>query len=147
MAISDTPYFSLIKNRLSFLNDRQKVLSNNVANSTTPRFTPQDLDEKSFKNSVAKLMPQSDGSIYSAQVAPVTLSATQSGHIVNNDGISSSSSKVVKAPDSETTLDGNSVVLEEQMIKVADTRQNYDLAVGLYEKGMQLMKLAAKKPS
>jgi flagellar basal-body rod protein FlgB len=44
------------------------------------------------------------------------------------------------------TLDGNAVVLEEQMIKVADTRMNYDAALGLYQKGLQLMRLAARRP-
>jgi flagellar basal-body rod protein FlgB len=43
-------------------------------------------------------------------------------------------------------LDGNAVVLEEQMIKVADTRMNYDAALGLYQKGLQLMRLASRKP-
>ena len=31
--------------------------------------------------------------------------------------------------------------------ELADTRMNYDIALTLYQKGMQLMRLAAKKPS
>jgi hypothetical protein len=29
---------------------------------------------------------------------------------------------------------------------VADTRMNYDAALGLYQKGLQLMRLASRKP-
>ncbi len=51
-----------------------------------------------------------------------------------------------KTPDSETTLDGNSVVVEEQMLKMAESRMAYDAAIGLYTKSMQMLRMAAKKP-
>ena len=46
----------------------------------------------------------------------------------------------------ETTLDGNSVVLEEEMMKMSDTRMNYDAAVSFYQKSLDLLRTAAKKP-
>lgn len=146
MAISDAPYFAMLKNRLTFLNDRQKILADNVANASTPKFVPKDLDEKAFNQSFSRSFSTSGiGSAGVGNVAPVTLMATQSGHI-NGPSSESSVARTIKSPDSETTLDGNSVVLEEQMIKVADTRMNYDIAIGLYQKGLQLMRLAAKRP-
>jgi flagellar basal-body rod protein FlgB len=59
---------------------------------------------------------------------------------------SSSSYAVVKTPDSETTLDGNQVVLEEQMMKMNEARMNYDAAIGFYQKSMNLMRMAARAP-
>ena len=50
------------------------------------------------------------------------------------------------APDSETTLDGNSVVVEEQMLKMAESRMAYDAAIGFYQKSMQMLRLAARPP-
>ena len=50
------------------------------------------------------------------------------------------------SPDSETTLDGNSVVVEEQMLKMAESRMAYDAAIGFYTKSMQMLRMAAKKP-
>jgi flagellar basal-body rod protein FlgB len=50
------------------------------------------------------------------------------------------------APDSETTLDGNSVVLEEQMLKMAEARANYDAAVGFYQKSLGMIRMAARRP-
>ncbi len=146
MAISDAPYFAMLKNRLTFLNDRQKILADNVANASTPKFVPKDLDEKAFNQAYSRSFSSLGvGSAGVGNVAPVTLMATQSGHITGPSS-ESSVARTIKSPDSETTLDGNSVVLEEQMIKVADTRMNYDIAIGLYQKGLQLMRLAAKRP-
>jgi flagellar basal-body rod protein FlgB len=51
-----------------------------------------------------------------------------------------------KAPDSETTLDGNSVVVEEQMLKMAESRMAYDAAIGFYQKSMSMIRMAAKRP-
>jgi flagellar basal-body rod protein FlgB len=75
----------------------------------------------------------------------VTVSRTRAGHI-DAGAPAGGSGRTLKSPDSEVTLDGNAVVLEEQMIKVAETRMSYDAALGLYQKGLQLMRLAARRP-
>jgi flagellar basal-body rod protein FlgB len=54
--------------------------------------------------------------------------------------------RIVKAADSETTLDGNGVVLEDQMIKMTETRMQYDAAIGFYQKSMALLRMAARPP-
>jgi flagellar basal-body rod protein FlgB len=146
LSINDAPYFAMLKSRMSFLNDRQKVLADNVANASTPKFVPSDLDEKSFNQKIIQNYQHKNSfSTSSLDVAPVTMLATQSGHIAGPK-TESTIARNMKAPDSEVTLDGNAVVLEEQMIKVADTRMNYDMAIGLYQKGLQLVRLSIKRP-
>lgn len=146
MSIADTPYFAVLRERLGFLGNRQKVLADNVANASTPKFVPRDMDERAFNDSLARIMPQSAGGLAGPNpIAPVTMAATNGMHI--SGGGATNSINSVRTPDSETTLDGNAVVLEEQMIKVADTRMNYDIALGLYQKGIQLMRLAARRPN
>ena len=44
--------------------------------------------------------------------------------------------KTVEAPESETTLDGNQVVLEDQMMKMTEARMDYDAAIGFYQKSL-----------
>lgn len=144
MSLTDSPYFSLLKTRMSFLNDRQKILADNVANASTPKFVPKDMDQEAFNRSISKLVPNSFGGVGVNPVQSISLATTNAGHIgAKSETISSNA---IKSPDSEVTMDGNAVVLEEQMIKVADTRMNYDIALGLYQKGLQLMRLAARKP-
>jgi flagellar basal-body rod protein FlgB len=54
--------------------------------------------------------------------------------------------KSQKVKDSETTLDGNSVVLEEEMLKMSDARMSYDAAIGFYQKSLNLLRMAARAP-
>jgi flagellar basal-body rod protein FlgB len=54
--------------------------------------------------------------------------------------------RIVTRPDSETTLDGNSVVLEEQTIRAAETRMQYETGLALYQKGLMLLRMAARPP-
>ena len=43
MPISDIPIFSMLRTRMQWHQERQKVLAENVANADTPNFKPKDL--------------------------------------------------------------------------------------------------------
>jgi flagellar basal-body rod protein FlgB len=139
--LDDIPLFSMLKGRMDYLNARQKVVSENVANADTPGFTPRDLKPKTFDQVLA------------GQGGPVALAQTQVGHMPiggphGNRGMvgSSSAYQAMTSPDSETRMDGNSVVLEEEMMKMAESRMAYDAAVTLYQKSLGMLRLAARKP-
>jgi hypothetical protein len=55
-------------------------------------------------------------------------------------------SKPKGAPDSEITLDGNGVVLEEQSMKLIEARMDYEAAIGFYQKSLGLLRMAARAP-
>jgi flagellar basal-body rod protein FlgB len=76
------------------------------------------------------------------------MATTQAGHMTpkNERRGLGSGFKTVKSPDSETTLNGNSVVLEDEMIKMSDARMNYDAAITFYQKSLNILRLAAKPP-
>ena len=146
MQVGSTPFFAVLRERLGFLNERQRVLAENVANASTPKYVARDLDTRSFSDAVAQQMPlMRSGPAGPNPISPIRMSATRVGHI-DGGAPAPNSGRIIRSPDSETTLDGNAVVLEEQMIKVADMRMNYDAALGLYQKGLQLMRLAARRP-
>lgn len=140
MDLSTIPLFSMLKDRLGYLNERQKVIAQNVANADTPGYSAHDL--KPFKS-------QMDGASNFHPLAPVAPMQTSAMHMAGtipvNTG-SGSAYKPVDAPDSETTLDGNKVVLEEQMIKMTEARVDYDAAIGFYEKSLSLIRTAARAP-
>ena len=54
--------------------------------------------------------------------------------------------KVITRDDSETTMDGNAVVLEEQMARAAETRMSFETGIALYQKGLELVRMAARPP-
>ncbi len=43
MAITDLPLFSMLRTRMQWHQERQRLLSENVANSDTPNYRPRDL--------------------------------------------------------------------------------------------------------
>src|SRR5579862_4778042 len=48
MALGDIGILSMLRTRMQWHQERQKVLSDNVANSVTPNFRPHDLAELKF---------------------------------------------------------------------------------------------------
>src|SRR5262245_33095264 len=135
------PIFSLMKARLQMLGDRQKVIAENVANVSTPGYVPRDVDTEAFAATLQRMAGKTGGP------ARTTMVATQPGHLAPPAAAHTPGAALVKAPDSETTLDGNAVVVEEQMMKIAETRTDFDTMVGLYQKSLGLLRLATRSPS
>jgi flagellar basal-body rod protein FlgB len=136
MDLSDIPLFSMLRGRLGYLNERQKVIAENVANADTPNYRPHDLKPFSFEAQV-KAAASSAG----------VQAMTQPGHMqAPNARRSLSGSKPIRAADSETTMDGNGVVLEEEMMKMTDARMNYDAAIGFYQKSLGMLRTAIRAP-
>ncbi|WP_293676309.1 flagellar biosynthesis protein FlgB [uncultured Phenylobacterium sp.] len=136
MNLAAIPLFSMLRGRLGYLTEQQKVLAQNVANADTARYTAQDLRPFSFSAQVNRAQG----------AAPMAI--TQAGHMSPRSekrGLGSAF-KAVKTPDSETTLNGNSVVLEDEMIKISDARINYDAAISFYQKSLNLLRMASRAP-
>jgi flagellar basal-body rod protein FlgB len=143
MDFTQIPLLSMLRGRLGYLSQRERVVAENVANSETPGFRPKDLKPFSFDAQLQALRAP-DG----ASQAGAGQTMTQPGHMSLNRGGGGANAKYqsVTARDSETRLDGNSVVLEEQMMKMTDARMNYDAAIGFYQKSLGLLRLAARAP-
>lgn len=130
MDLAHSPFFGVLRARLDQLSERQRLIAENIANASTPGFQPRDIDTHAFQRML-------DGQ------AGVRLARTHAGHM---DSAGASGVETVTRPDSETTLDGNSVVMEEQTIRAAETRMAYETALALYQKGLQLVRMASRPP-
>jgi flagellar basal-body rod protein FlgB len=138
---TDMTVFSLMKSRMQMLGERQKIVAENVANVNTPDFTPRDVDQDAFSRTMERVAGQGHG----GGVDRPAMAVTQAGHMTATPGGGPSLS-IQRTPDSETTLDGNSVVVEEQMMKIAETRMDFETMVGLYQKSLGLLRLASRSP-
>ncbi len=136
MAIGDLPIFSMMKQRLHWLTERQQVLAENVANANTPGYEAKDLKELDFGAMVEASGPK---------LAPVATTPGQIGSPVAGAGFTLGQARggeVMKSPDFETTPTGNSVVLEDEMVKVAQTQMDYETVTTLYSKSLGLVRMA-----
>ncbi|PLR23714.1 flagellar basal body rod protein FlgB [Caulobacter zeae] len=145
MGPDDIPLFSMLKNRLGYLTERQKVVAQNVANGDTPGYQPRDLKPFTFQASLDAQASSGTSSGLATMGRPLQMLTTSAGHIAPSKPASLWRSP--QGPDSETTLDGNSVTLEDQMLKMTDARMNYDAAVSFYQRSMSMLRTAARRPN
>ena len=131
MSVADLPLFSVLKSRMRWLEERQKVLAENVANADTPHYRTRDLKQLDFN---AELNAATQ----------VRLAATAPGHIAAPAG---ETSAYPQAPRGgfETKPSGNAVVLEEEMMKVAQTQMDHQTVISLYARGLAMLKTAIGK--
>ncbi len=142
MNFTDSPFFTVLRTNLSHLGERQKVIAENLANATTPGYVARDTDEKGF----AKYLEQVSGASSPRLKMMASEGALTNSRSISTSGPGAVATKIINAPDGETTLDGNAVVLEDQMLKQAETRTAYETSIALYQKGLSLMRLAIKAP-
>jgi flagellar basal-body rod protein FlgB len=142
MVLDDIPLFSMLKGRLGYLTEREKLVAQNVANTDTPGYGPKDLKAFTFDDHLNRRITSSRG-----VTGGVNASPEAARHMAAQAGSKRATSyKPISAPDSEGTLDGNQVVLEEQMLKMNETRMSYDAAISFYQKSMNLLRMASRPP-
>jgi len=134
MRLDNIPLFDAIRGRLGWLEERQRVIAQNVANSDTPGFAARDL--RAPDDFAHAMMRQTQG---------VGMMRTSAAHIAVQPQRAVNYASMA-SPDSETTLDGNSVVVEEQMLRMAESRMAHDAAIGFYQKSMNMLRTAARRP-
>jgi flagellar basal-body rod protein FlgB len=127
MTIADVPLLATLKSKMRWHNQRQGTLAENVANADTPGYKARDLKTPTFEVASANA-PQ----------------RTDPGHI-SSFGAKGTDMRAQRASSFETTPRGNSVVLEDEMIRVAQNQMDYQTVSSLYQKGLGLMKIAIGK--
>lgn len=132
MALTDLPVLSALKLKMNWLQTRQRVLAENVANADTPGYRAKDLRPLKFDQMVRA---QAAGSVGLARTSEKHIS----GHPVTDSG---GGFGVRNGRGWETTPSGNSVVLEEEMMKVSANQMDYQTATSLYAKSIALLKMA-----
>lgn len=141
MDFSKLPLFSAMTKRMTWLGQRQQVLAQNVANADTPGYEAQDLKEPVFRELLARHGAASVSGTVPPPVpgARLVMAATAPGHL---GGADPAKPPAEKSPDSEKTTSGNTVVLEDQMMKVAKTVMDFQLTTNLYRKHLAMIKTA-----
>jgi flagellar basal-body rod protein FlgB len=134
MSINDLPALSALRTRMQWHQERQRVLSENVANSDTPNFKPRDLVEPKFDSSGAS----------AGSMGTLAMMRTSASHIAPPDGGGQSFDQNSRAG-FQTRPAGNAVSLEDEMLKASANQMDYAAATSLYGKSLHLLKTAIGK--
>lgn len=119
--------FAALTQRLQHLAGRTSVIAENIANADTPGYVARDVVRPDF-----------------ARLASGAALRTSDPRHIAAAGPAAPAAKVIAAPDGEASLSGNQVSIETQMMKLAETRMDYQLASTVYRKGVELIRLAAR---
>jgi flagellar basal-body rod protein FlgB len=132
MPISGLPILGMLRTRMQWHQERQRLLAENISNADTPNFRPTDLQALKF---------DSPG----PGAASVGVVRTSAAHINGLGGGGQSQFQTQRNAGSETRPGGNAVSLEDEMLKVAENQMDYQAAASLYAKSLTLVKSALGK--
>jgi len=131
MPVSDIPILAMLRTRMAWHQERQRIHAENVANADTPNYKPRELAPLDFSHAVAAS-------------GPVTLARTDSMHL-SAPGASGSQFAIQDHGRYQTRPAGNAVNLEDEMAKVAASQMDYQLVTTLYSRSLGLIKTALGK--
>lgn len=145
--ISDLPTFAGLRERMRYLQSRQKLLSQNVANADTPGYKPKDLrqlgvDPASRGADQTRNMVSAQGR---ATASTVVQQAAYGVAMTNPRHIATSSDSAIgtgRGAIYETRPSGNSVDLENEMMKVSQNQIDFQTAANIYQRGLATLKIA-----
>lgn len=125
MAGSGMGLFDLAEARMAWVDRRQQVLSENIANADTPGYKPRDVTP------------------FAAQLQSVlALNRTAAGQMAGTEDTQLSLKKMMTP---EVAADGNAVSVTDQLAKVADTSDTQALVENIYSKYMSFFMTALGK--
>jgi flagellar basal-body rod protein FlgB len=116
--------FDLADRRLAWLDQRQTVLAQNIANAATPGWTPRDL-------------PAFDASL--AHTLNPALARTDAAHL---KGTQDDLLQETQRRPSSRAPDGNGVALDEELTRIADSETAHALVTNIYKKYLGMFSLA-----
>lgn len=116
--------------KMHYDGERQKVLAQNIASKAIPGYKARDLVQLDFKN------------ILSSQASKVNLAETNPSHLGGARPYTQHFLSTVQKDTFDMTSTGNTVVTEEQMMKVAQNSSDYQMSANLYKKINNLFKEA-----
>lgn len=131
MTTQNIGLFKAIGSKMNYLDQRQRVIAQNIANADTPRYQPKDLLPVDFGTVLKKV---SSG----PNLRPETTNAM---HMPAPNQIADPQNKPQRKVYEEAPV-GNAVILEEQMVRSAKNQADYNLMTGLYQKNVNMLRTA-----
>jgi len=130
MPISDISILAMLRTRMEWHQERQRVLAENVANADTPNYQARDLAPPDFGHELA--------------AASIDLVRTDPDHIAG-ENLGGSQFASEDGGQFEVRPRGNTVTHEDEMMKVASNQMDFEAVASLYTRSLALIKVAIGK--
>ncbi len=115
---------------------RQTLISRNVAHADTPGYRATDLTP--FSRTFRAQEAADDAGAFRP-------AATRPGHAAPDGGLWGPEPEETEASGAESP-NGNSVSLEDQMVRAAEVKMQHDLALGVWKKSLDILRASMTAP-
>ena len=132
LGLNGITLFRALKERMKWVDQRQTLLAQNVANADTPKYRPKDLKDLDFEG----LLREQARNVHVKQTNPHHLKGTSAQGTYRPD---------TERRTYETSPDGNAVVLEEQLMKLSENGFSHKVSTELYRKQLKMISMALGK--
>ncbi|MEM8869767.1 MAG: FlgB family protein [Pseudomonadota bacterium] len=127
----DLNILSLARDLGQHASARQALIAQNVANADTPGYQARDLT------------PFSE--VHDGTADPFTLKTSRAGHM-SETGPAARFEMVSTTAFGAEAPNGNTVSVEDQMMRAADVQQSHELALGVYRKSLDILRISMGAP-
>lgn len=134
MDLKNLSVFNMANQNMRFLQAKQQVIAENIANASTPGYLARAIEKPKFGEQIAA-------------AAGLKLSTTNAKHIatVGSKNANGSYRIYTPQPSEALTIDGNGVILEEQMNEASKASSEYNRMITIYNKYKSMMQIANTK--
>lgn len=133
MTTENLSLFKALGAKMDYINQRQRIISQNISNADTPGYKPQDLVEVDFRSALKNIDKQRSRNVF--------VEKTNNGHMTGPNDINDPDSRKQKKT-YEVAPVGNAVIMEEQLIKSGRNMVDYNMMTNLYQKNVGMIKTA-----
>lgn len=133
MDFGNIPLFQMMQQKLQYHGARQALLAKNVANLDTPGYRAQDMKSPDFE------------AMLSRQASAGSVATTNHMHIRPGMENGAAGKVILRGNTYELNPIGNNVVVEEEMMRVAENQSEYQKVLGIYRKSLEMFRIALGK--
>lgn len=133
MDLNNLSIINMAKANMDYLKERQVILAENVANANTPGYLAKDIEKPDFAQELKNT---------------VSMRVTNEMHFAGlpSQGLGKAGYQVyTPKPTAALTIDGNGVILEDQLNEISKTKSEYNRMITLYGKYKSMLSVANTK--
>ncbi len=136
MDLKNLSVFNMANQNMRYLQARQQVIAENIANASTPDYLARDIEKPNFGQEISA-------------AAGLKMTTTNPKHL-SSVGIKDDSASYrvyTPQPSEALTIDGNGVILEQQMNEASKASSEYKRMITIYNKYKSMLQMANTKIS
>ncbi len=134
MTTQNISLFQAVGAKMDYLNQRHKLIAQNIANADTPNYRPNDLQKVDFGRVLKNVTKSND----------VQVETTSPMHLPPKGQIADPKARASKET-YEVAPDKNAVIMEEQLIKSNEVQMDHNTMLNLYRNNIEMLRIANGK--